>query len=79
MNTKLFKKLAEQAGIDLGNGQSYKIENFAELIVEEFIRIVKRNMLKPCGYDANYYEQLAAANQVEDIYEDIKKTFGVEE
>ena len=32
MNTKLFKKLAEQAGIDLGNGQSYKIENFADLV-----------------------------------------------
>jgi hypothetical protein len=30
MNTKLFKKLTEQAGIDLGNGQSYKIENVAK-------------------------------------------------
>jgi hypothetical protein len=28
-------KLAEQAGFDLGNGQSYKVENFAELIVRE--------------------------------------------
>lgn len=39
MNERI-SKLAEQAGFDLGNGQSYKVENFAELIVRECIDIV---------------------------------------
>jgi hypothetical protein len=32
-------KLAEQAGFDLGNVQPYKVENFAELIVRECMRM----------------------------------------
>ena len=38
MNERIMK-LAEQAGFDLGNGQSYKVENFAELIVRECMRM----------------------------------------
>jgi hypothetical protein len=33
--------LAEQAGFDLGNGQTYKVENFAELIVRECAMLVE--------------------------------------
>ncbi len=38
MNERIMK-LAEQAGFDLGNVQPYKVENFAELIVRECMRM----------------------------------------
>jgi hypothetical protein len=43
MNERI-EKLAEQAGFDLGNGQTYKVENFAELIVRECAKLVEDNM-----------------------------------
>jgi len=39
MNERI-EKLARQAGFDLGNGQTYKVENFAELIVQECLFII---------------------------------------
>ena len=44
MNERI-KKLAEQAGFDLGNGQTYKVENFAELIVQECVNVLHDNEL----------------------------------
>ena len=61
-----FKKLAEQAGIDLGNGQSYKIENFAELIVQDLIH----SMIKRYGDD----DELP----IQEIKLFVKEHFGVE-
>ncbi len=45
MNERI-RQLAEQAGFDLGNGQSYKVENFAELIVRECMGVA-RGMRNP--------------------------------
>ena len=44
MNERIMK-LAEQAGFDLGNGQSYKVENFAELIIQENIKVVQSRFM----------------------------------
>ena len=40
MNDQI-KQLAEQAGFDLGNGQTYKVENFAELIIKETLQVAR--------------------------------------
>jgi hypothetical protein len=61
-NNKRIQELAEQAGFDLGNGQSYKVENFAELIVKECCDIFVELRTRPAD--------LAAL--------DVKKHFGVE-
>ena len=66
MNERI-RKLAEQAGIDLGNGQSYKIENFAELIVQDLIY----SMIKRYGDD----DELP----IQEIKLFVKEHFGVEE
>ncbi len=61
-NNKRIQELAERAGFDLGNGQSYKVENFAELIVKECCDIFVELRTRPAD--------LAAL--------DVKKHFGVE-
>ena len=66
MNERI-RKLTEQAGIDLGNGQSYKIENFAELIVQDLIY----SMIKRYGDD----DELP----IQEIKLFVKEHFGVEE
>ena len=40
MNERI-RQLAEQAGFDLGNGQTYKVENFAELIIKETLQVAR--------------------------------------
>jgi hypothetical protein len=65
MNERI-RKLAEQAGIDLGNGQSYKIENFAELIVEDCAYLFK----------IEWGEEKLTGNDVGYV---LKKHFGVEQ
>jgi len=44
MNERI-SKLAEQAGFDLRDGQSYKVENFAELIIQENIKVVQSRFM----------------------------------
>jgi hypothetical protein len=65
MNERI-RKLTEQAGIDLGNGQSYKIENFAELIVQD------------CAYlfEIEWGESKLSGNDASFI---LKRHFGVEQ
>ena len=63
---KRIEKLAEQAGFDLGNGQTYKVENFAQLIVQECLFIIDDER-KPNMVD-----------RVE-LWKQIKQHFGVEE
>jgi hypothetical protein len=67
MNRRI-QQLAEQAGFDLGNGQSYKVENFAELIVRECI-----SSIPSTGHRGDFYRA------VEFCQLEIKKHFGVEE
>ncbi len=52
MNERI-QKLAEQAGFDLGNGRSYKVENFAELIVRTCI--AKCDDLNSMKYIAQHF------------------------
>ena len=56
-------------------------EKFAELIVKECMEVVKRNIYGPCGeYDYSYSdEKYAADSRAENIYDEIKQHFGVEE
>ena len=73
MNERIMK-LAEQAGFDLGNGQSYKVENFAELIVRECMRMceVAETGLLTHGLNEQSY---GASNAKQHIID----WFGVEE
>lgn len=67
MNERIMK-LAEQAGFDLGNGQSYKVENFAELIVQE------------CAQQCWTVSELESKGfVVSECAKKIRKHFGVEE
>ena len=84
---KRIELLAEQAKASVPAGlvveewiQVYN-KNFAELIVKECMEVVKRNIYGPCGeYDYSYSdEKYAADSRAENIYDEIKQHFGVEE
>jgi len=55
-------------------------EKFAELIVQECLKIVKSNTYGPCGeYDYSYSDKSAAADErAEIIYKEIAYRFGVD-
>lgn len=69
MNERIMK-LAEQAGFDLGNGQSYKVENFAELIVRECAKV--------CKAQSTYDPIVLPYKPSEQFEKAIREHFGVE-
>lgn len=61
--------------------ESFNRKKFAELLVKEFLGVVESNIRGPHGeYDYSYSDADAAADsRAQDIYDDIKHHFGVEE
>jgi len=79
MNPRI-KELAEQAGLqpfeDCGPGYVYKMKKFAELIVEECVKITRPDTEYP--NEGNDWEQGFHIGK-EDAADHIKEHFGVEE